>query len=76
MSRAKLRRLKRATTIQGERSFTIHNFVDDLPRSEDDASFAQLPQTATNSAANAAEEAASNTLAQQLRPLAAHKKAV
>jgi hypothetical protein len=45
MSRAKLRRLKRASAVAGEQSFTLHNFVPDLPRAEDDALFARVPTT-------------------------------
>jgi hypothetical protein len=49
MNLAMLRRLAKATFIQGQRSFVIHNGVDDLPRAEDDASRA-VPQRGTNSA--------------------------
>jgi hypothetical protein len=64
MSRAKLRRLIRATIVQGEQSFTIHNFVPDLPRADDDASFGRVPASGTNSAeAFKAEVAAAPGLA-------------
>ena len=55
---ARLRRLAKATFIQGQRSFVIHNGVDDLPRAEDDASFGRVPQRGTNSAGATKAEAA------------------
>jgi hypothetical protein len=73
MSRAKLRRLKRATTVAGERSFTIHGFVADLPRADDDASHWRVPIKGHQFAA---EEAASNSVAPLVQPLAAHKRAL
>ena len=50
MARAKLRRLRHATTVAGEQSFQVHNWIGDLPRAEDDASFGRVPALGTNSA--------------------------
>jgi hypothetical protein len=66
MKLAMLRRLAKATFIQGQRSFVIHNGVGDLPRADDDASFGQVPVSGTKPPP---EEVASTAPPAPARPL-------